>query len=585
MVRPFFIYFYKQVNNMNRPNLSELRGPQFSEKYFKFHYPEFLSYLNNKYPNLNNFQERLYWEEHGLTQHPTCPCGNPVKFESFTKGYRQYCSPRCSNSNKDKISRTKQTCRDRYGADSPAGSQVVKDKIFKTCMDRYGVGCAFQDDKVRQKAKETQQKLYGGQGNASDILKAKRRKTMMERYGAEEYNNREKAKETWKELYGVDHPSRLESVKHKIQDSRRAHELKRQDYLLGYTSDGQWICRCSDPTCNKCTERQYITTPLRYESRITDHLNPCPIANPIQEVKNKNTSIECFVQDVLDEIGVEYITNAPVLGRKHIDVYIPSMQVGFECNGLYHHSSVPGTFAKPTSYHRNKTDIAEKCGIRLYHLWQDWIQLRPELVKSMIINAVHRTPNKIFARKCQLEIINGATNEYKDFFNRNHLQGHASASVCVGLRYNNKIVSAMSFGRRKGTISSGTDWEVIRFCNITFTNIPGAASRLLKHFINTYHPQHIVSYASRDISDGSLYKKLGFQREGSLSQSYWYVEHKTLKRYHRASFSKRELKKRGWLTDDNQTEFEVMNDKPYFRIHDSGQTKWILKCNKKEEPN
>ena len=88
----------------------------------------------------------------------------------------------------------------------------------------------------------------------------------------------------------------------------------------------------------------------------------------------------------------------------------------------------------------------------------------------------------------------------------------------------------------------------------------------------------------KDISNGNLYKSLGFEYVRQTS-SYWYVDKADYKRYHRANFTKKSLVKQG-LGKPEQSEFDIMEMwNKYYHIHDSGQTKWILKCNKKEEPN
>ena len=121
-------------------------------------------------------------------------------------------------------------------------------------------------------------------------------------------------------------------------------------------------------------------------------------------------------------------------------------------------------------------------------------------------------------------------------------------------------------------------WELVRFCNKLNTRVIGGASKLLNYFIKIYNPISIVSFSMNDISDGNLYKKLGFKTDGKITHSYWYVEPGTLKRYHRTSFSKQQIVKKGWKdkVDNTWTEADVMKEHGYFQIYDSGQMKWIL---------
>lgn len=121
-------------------------------------------------------------------------------------------------------------------------------------------------------------------------------------------------------------------------------------------------------------------------------------------------------------------------------------------------------------------------------------------------------------------------------------------------------------------------WELVRFCNKLNTRVIGGASKLLKHFIRTYKPESIVSFSMNDVSDGNLYKTLGFVTDDKITQSYWYIEPGVYKRYHRSSFTKQAIVKKGWrdVMDSSWTEKQVMAEQGYFCIYDSGQRKWVL---------
>lgn len=195
------------------PDYTKLRGPQFTEKHFRFHYPEFLEYINKKYQHLNNFQERLYWEANGLTKAPTCYCGNPVVFEGFTKGYRKYCSRKCMNTDPDKKAAVRATNMERYGGPAPCSSKDIQNKMENTLMDRYGHKNALQIPSIKERVFGTIAKRYGGILGASPILMERAKQTMLKRYGVE-YSHQcpeimAKAIATNMERYGVSNPCLL----------------------------------------------------------------------------------------------------------------------------------------------------------------------------------------------------------------------------------------------------------------------------------------------------------------------------------------------------------------------------------------
>jgi len=76
-----------------------------------------------------------------------------------------------------------------------------------------------------------------------------------------------------------------------------------------------------------------------------------------------------------------------------------------------------------------------------------------------------------------------------------------------------------------------------------------------------------------DYSIGNLYEKIGFEFLSETKFNYYWVKDKV--RYHRFYFRKDKLVKEGF--DKNKTEVEIMYDRNYFRIFDSGSKKWILK--------
>ena len=134
----------------------------------------------------------------------------------------------------------------------------------------------------------------------------------------------------------------------------------------------------------------------------------------------------------------------------------------------------------------------------------------------------------------------------------------------------------MVFGKKRKSVngtSSDDVYELYRYCNKMGVQVVGGASKLFKYFINNYNPTSIISFASNDISNGSLYDILGFDKI-SENESYWYID-KNYNRYHRYRFRKSELVKMGY--DKSKTETEIMREIGYWRIYDSGQTKFLWK--------
>ena len=313
--------------------------------------------------------------------------------------------------------------------------------------------------------------------------------------------------------------------------------------------------------CEVCKENYIIYRNILHY-RYANNINPCSICNPIGELSSIKENDLC---QFLIENEIEFIKNdRSILNGKEIDIYIPKHNLAIEFNGVYFHSNV----FKTNNYHLQKTEICNSNNIQLIHIFEDEWDNKKEIVKSILLNKLNKVDTKIHARKCEIHLVK--TKDKTKFLNDNHIQGMVGSSINLGLYYNNELVSLMTFGRKRLALgnkkSNNDEYELIRFCNKLNTSVVGGASRLLNHFIKTYKPIEILSYADKRWSNGNLYKKMGFIEVKSTSPNYFYVINK--KRKNRFEFRKDILVKDGF--DPNKTEFQIMEDRGIPRIYDVG---------------
>ena len=229
------------------PDITKLKGSQFTEKHFRFHYPEFLTFLNEKYKYTQlTFQEKLYWYFTNINEYPTCKyCGKRTKFENVIKGYRKYCSYKCLNSDPDKKKKVEETCLEKFGTKAPAQNRLVLYKMEQTNLKKYGVKNAMQNDDIAEKSHKNYIDKYGGIGNASEIIKEKYKETSRKRYGVNNYAStsecREKMKETCLNKYGVDSYSKTKSFRKNIIDQqyiirKKVNNTKKQNGTFNSSS-------------------------------------------------------------------------------------------------------------------------------------------------------------------------------------------------------------------------------------------------------------------------------------------------------------------------------------------------------------
>lgn len=265
---------------------------------------------------------------------------------------------------------------------------------------------------------------------------------------------------------------------------------------------------------------------------------------------------------IIQHLPVE-LNNRNILNSKEIDIFVPEKNIGFEYNGLYWHSDVH----KDKTYHLEKKKAASEKNINLIHIFEDeWIN-KKDIVKSRILSLLGKTPNKIYARKCTVKEIDSQTANL--FLNNNHIQGSGRSNVRLGLYYDGKLFSVMTF--LKNDISKNIiGWELNRFCSLLNTQVTGGANKLFKHFIKNYDPEQITSFCDlRWAKTKSVYQSLGFEHCYDTPPNYWYFMCNDIKRYHRYSLRKTEK--------STLTEREIREKQGYLRIYDCGSSKWIWK--------
>ena len=311
---------------------------------------------------------------------------------------------------------------------------------------------------------------------------------------------------------------------------------------------------------NKCNRE------FRIEANSFLHQYGCPY-------HHRNKSIhEEEIADYISSLGETVLTNdRSILGGYELDVYLPDRKIAFEFDGVFWHNE----FNKPKDYHLTKTEKCAEKGIRLIHIFEDEWNDRREIWKSMIQNILGHTEKRIYARVCKICEVDAR--ECNEFLEKNHLQGKCGSSIKIGLRFEDKLVSVMTFGKSRHFIGNGkTEWELLRYCSSIGVNVVGGASKLFKSFIADHHPNEIVSYADRRWSTGHIYDVLGFEFSHFSKPNYFYVIKD--KRINRFNLRKSVLKEKYGCPDDT-SEREFCKQMGWARIYDCGTIvfKWFKK--------
>lgn len=412
---------------------------------------------------------------------------------------------------------------------------------------------------------------------------SKSKKVLEDNYGVNTFFGTEEFKSNYKknfnDKYGVNHPMLVPEFIDKLQKSvRDKHlsslipKLKENNLQLNEEYFVNKNGNTSKPYEFKCLTCDNIFTSTLLGSGKTPICRKCyPIV--------KNSKLEEIIRDFINEKNIKHIDNdRTVLNGKEIDILLPDYGIGIEINGNYFHSENSGD--KNKFYHINKSKFSNEKNIKLLQIFEDELLLKKEIVFSRLSNMLSLN-QKIFARNCEIKIVDKKTSSL--FLNNNHLQGNSIDKIRFGLFYKNDLVGLMTFGEKRKVLgnnkSLNSEYELVRYCNKLNITVVGGFSRLLKHFIKTYLPSKIETYADIRWSgvnpELTVYYKNGFDFQHQTPPNYWYVnkEH-YLNRFHRFNFRKDALIKEGF--DKNKTEWMIMQEKNYDRIWDCGSLKFCL---------
>lgn len=254
--------------------------------------------------------------------------------------------------------------------------------------------------------------------------------------------------------------------------------------------------------------------------------------------------------------------NKRCLEGQEIDIFLPDINIGFEYNGNYWHSSG----YKETTYHQTKSLLAIENNIRLFHVYEFE---QDKTIQYIIEHLLHKK-NMIYGRKCDIRHVN--KEQEREFLDKYHLQGYVASSICLGLYYDDELISLMSFGTSR--FDDRYEFELIRYCIKFGYGIHGGKERLFNYFVKTYEPQSIISYSSLDYFNGEIYEKLGFKNNGLTKPSYLYVnrQNRVASRY---QVQKHRLHKFLKQVDMNLTEEQNMLYSGYMKIYKAGHQRFI----------
>ena len=479
------------------------------------------------------------------------------------------------------VKRMKAAYKAATGYESPAQNPDVVAKTKARNLEKYGVEYAISSKEVREKSKQTMLERYG----VTNPLKSERilkkvEHTCLKKYGSKSYvsseEGRQRLRDYMMKTYHCDRYSRTREYKISMMK-----DPSKVDTWMKYLEDSESFIKSLDhqPTFHELANMCGVS-----ETTISSRSQQC-----IHLIRRTLSYMESDVYEFLSSVSLNLQIRRNVrniIPPRELDIYIPELKLAIECNPTYTHNSSYPSFGEtdnilPYSYHKEKTDLCEKDGIFLFHIFgYEWEHKR-QIIESMLRNLLNCNIERLYARKLNIKEVN--SRDSSEFLLTNHRQGKAGSQIRLGLYNDNELVSIMTFGKMRHTVGrqNEAEWELIRFCNKLNTSVIGGASKLFKYFIDNYNPKSIVSYSDKAHTKGNLYSILGFQKVRTSDPSYVWVNTDDDKAYHRMNAQKRNIQKflHDYDIDMSKSEKQIMEEHNFCQVFDSGTVTWMWSIN------
>lgn len=302
----------------------------------------------------------------------------------------------------------------------------------------------------------------------------------------------------------------------------------------------------------------------QYDISIT-YINVLANNSGVEYKKHNVSSVHYMLSKWLNEQNIEHVNNdRKIISPKEIDIYIPSLHLGIEINGIFWHSEDK----LGRSYHLDKLNLCESSDVNLMQFWDIEVTNKFDLVTSIIKNNVGNS-HKIYARKTMIK--NLKYSDVVEFLNSNHIQGTKTANINYGLYYGEDLVMVATFSKHKIY-----EYELSRLCTKIGNIVIGGAEKIMKQFFVDYNPNQLMSFCDKRLFRGNMYEKLGFKKIKDTTPNYWYFNNNGILES-RIKYQKHKLKNKLKKYSENLSEYDNMLNNGYLRVFDCGSKMYLLK--------
>lgn len=255
-----------------------------------------------------------------------------------------------------------------------------------------------------------------------------------------------------------------------------------------------------------------------------------------------------------------------------LDVYLPEKKFAIEYDGLHWHSEENG---RGMNYHLNKTEMCEKNGITLVHVFENVYLEGKEKVMSNIMDRLG-----IYDESINDYYILDDVEPYKitEFKNDNSLvRSNTMMNVCAV--NSGEIVALMSFSKMR--YNGKYQFQLMEYTQKINCRVIDGFPSLLGFFERKYSPESVCSYVDRRINDSRYYVDCGFCLDHNTRPNYHWIKNGCViggKMTVNEKYVRRLPE-----YDENMNIIDNMKKNGYERIWDCGNSVYVKRYNMRKD--
>jgi len=423
----------------------------------------------------NTTREDLYKIYNNVIDVPKCGCGDNCSFLSFNRGYSSACGNLCDYTKKEAA---------KLGflhRPKDFGEKVSKGILART--------------------PEQKEKWY------KNVKKSK-----LEKYGDENYNNRPKMKATKLERYNDENYVNIELAKITRKENEANGRVYKETIFNEENFNPEYI------KANFMEDDSLDFTELyKYFNCSGSHFDR---ANVIWNITYKNNRSKPEYE-IFKLIPNSVMNTRKVIKPKEIDVYSEEHKFGIEYDGIMYHSYGKNKGERFNNYkkenpnkHLFKTEACEKIGIHLFHIFEnEWLdEIKKNVVISMI-NEKIKLSEIIDTKKC---IIKEITKEETVTFHLYNSLESKTGTINLGLFYKDKLYQVMSF----------SDENITGFSNLLNKSI--SYDKLIKFYIDNYNQKYLTAKLNRRYYNKPIFSDFKIKEYTEPNYFYFYTKNRKI---------------------------------------------------------